>query len=121
MLSERKEFPLEWRWGVVGGSHWEQATNLLPRGTLCVKIKINLAVEMGEISPFRTDVLAGNVALVTGGSSGIGLEITRQLGLHGAKVVISGRRQNVLDDACQALSKDGITAHGVQVRNDSII
>lgn len=71
---------------------------------------------MSEVSPFRSDLLAGRVALITGGSSGIGLEIARQLGLHGAKVVISGRRQNVLNDACQDLEKDGVTAHGVQVR-----
>jgi len=70
---------------------------------------------MSDISSFRPDLLAGRVALITGGSSGIGLEIARQLGLHGAKVVISGRRQNVLNDACQDLQKDGVTAHGVQV------
>ena len=31
-------------------------------------------------SPFKSTVLAGRVALVTGGGSGIGLEVTRQLG-----------------------------------------
>ena len=67
-------------------------------------------------SPFRPDLLAGQVALLTGGGSGIGLEITRQLGLHGAKVVISGRREAVLQEACRALSAEGITAHYVQVR-----
>ena len=33
-------------------------------------------------SPFLPTVLAGKVALVTGGGSGIGLEIVRQLGAH---------------------------------------
>eukprot|EP00884_Botryococcus_braunii_P009253 jgi/Botrbrau1/18329/Bobra.0179s0056.1 len=65
-----------------------------------------------SVSPFRTDLLAGQVALVTGGSSGIGLEIVRQLGLHGAKVAITGRRQGILDEAVKYLQKDGIVAVG---------
>lgn len=65
-------------------------------------------------SPFKPDILRGKVALVTGGGSGIGLEITRQLGLHGASVVISGRREQVLRDACTALGAEGVTAHFVQ-------
>ncbi|PSC74048.1 H(+) hexose cotransporter 2 isoform B [Micractinium conductrix] len=65
-------------------------------------------------SPFKPDVLSGRVALVTGGGSGIGLEIVRQLGLHGAHVVISGRREAVLAEAVAALGAEGITAHYVQ-------
>ncbi|EFJ42344.1 hypothetical protein VOLCADRAFT_67136 [Volvox carteri f. nagariensis] len=65
-------------------------------------------------SPFKPDILKGRVALVTGGSSGIGLEIARQLGLHGARVAISGRRQDVLDSAVAALAAEGITALGLQ-------
>lgn len=66
-------------------------------------------------SPFRSDILNGKTALITGGGSGIGFEITRQLGLHGAKVVISGRRKAVLEGACEALRRDGITdCHFVQ-------
>ncbi|KXZ54019.1 hypothetical protein GPECTOR_5g13 [Gonium pectorale] len=65
-------------------------------------------------SPFKPDILKGRVALVTGGSSGIGFEIARQLGLHGAKVAISGRRQDVLDSAVGSLKSDGITAMGLQ-------
>ncbi|KAG2487676.1 hypothetical protein HYH03_013676 [Edaphochlamys debaryana] len=65
-------------------------------------------------SPFKSDILKGKVALVTGGSSGIGLEIARQLGLHGARMAVSGRRQEVLDQAVSALSADGVTAMGLQ-------
>jgi hypothetical protein len=36
---------------------------------------------------------AGQVALITGGGSGIGFEIARQLGRHGAAVVVMGRRE----------------------------
>lgn len=35
---------------------------------------------MQSQSPFKEDALAGKVALVTGGGSGIGLEISRYLG-----------------------------------------
>mmetsp|Transcript_29424 Transcript_29424/g.68088 ORF Transcript_29424/g.68088 Transcript_29424/m.68088 type:complete len:299 (-) Transcript_29424:699-1595(-) len=56
-------------------------------------------------SPFRNDCLAGKVALVTGGGSGICFEITRQLLLHGCVgVVICGRRKAFLERACQQLS-----------------
>jgi hypothetical protein len=36
-------------------------------------------------------------------------------GLHGAAVAISGRRQQVLDDAVAAFKEEGITAIGLQV------
>jgi len=67
-------------------------------------------------SPFRQNLLIGRVALVTGGGSGIGLEISRQLGLHGSSVVISGRRVEVLQEACKSLRKEGIKIHYVKVR-----
>ena len=38
-------------------------------------------------------------------------------GLHGAKVVITGRREQVLADSCGALSAEGIAALGVQLRS----
>eukprot|EP00899_Mesostigma_viride_P029649 jgi/Mesvir1/986/Mv17529-RA.1 len=70
-------------------------------------------------SPFRDDVLKGCTAFITGGGSGIGFEISRQFGKHGARVAIMGRRAKVLDGAVEALAKEGITAIAVQgdVRN----
>ena len=46
--------------------------------------------------------LAGKHALVTGGGTGIGMGIARQLLKAGATVTISGRREDVLLDATLA-------------------
>ncbi len=43
--------------------------------------------------------LAGKIAVVTGGSAGIGLGIAKRLVLEGASVVIAGRRQAELEAA----------------------
>ncbi|XP_073058812.1 peroxisomal 2,4-dienoyl-CoA reductase [(3E)-enoyl-CoA-producing]-like [Primulina eburnea] len=64
-------------------------------------------------SPFRADVLIGKVALLTGGGSGIGFEISAQFGKHGASIAIMGRRKNVLDDAVSVLQSLGIPAIGL--------
>jgi 2,4-dienoyl-CoA reductase [(3E)-enoyl-CoA-producing], peroxisomal len=58
-------------------------------------------------SVFRPDCLAGKVALVTGGGSGICFEVTKQLLLHGATgAVICGRRKNFLERSAALLEQE---------------
>jgi NAD(P)-dependent dehydrogenase (short-subunit alcohol dehydrogenase family) len=50
--------------------------------------------------------LAGKHALVTGGGTGIGLAISRAFCEQGARVVITGRREDVLRTACESLGRN---------------
>jgi NAD(P)-dependent dehydrogenase (short-subunit alcohol dehydrogenase family) len=56
--------------------------------------------------------LAGKVAVITGGSSGIGLATAQRFVQEGAYLFITGRRQSELDKAT-ALIGDGVTALAV--------
>src|SRR6202035_4126429 len=56
--------------------------------------------------------LAGKVAVVTGGSSGIGLATAQRFVNEGAYVFITGRRQTELDKT-KALIGDGVTTVAV--------
>ena len=47
--------------------------------------------------------LSGRVALVTGASGGIGREIAHTLSNAGAKLVLSGTREAVLEEVCESL------------------
>ena len=51
--------------------------------------------------------LNGQVAIVTGGGSGIGRETVRMLAAEGAHVVVSGRRQAPLDETVAEISRAG--------------
>ncbi|HEX4928264.1 MAG TPA: SDR family oxidoreductase [Burkholderiales bacterium] len=52
--------------------------------------------------------LSGRVALVTGGSRGLGLQIAEALGEMGARIAISARKQEELHEAKNRLSASGI-------------
>ena len=50
--------------------------------------------------------LSGNTALITGGTSGIGLAIAQRLGAEGCSIAICGRQRTKLDAAIAKLSAD---------------
>lgn len=55
---------------------------------------------------FREDVLTGQVALVTGGGTGIGAAIARELGRQGATIVIASRKAGNIDPAAAGLTEE---------------
>ena len=54
---------------------------------------------------FRSDLLAGQVAIITGGGSGIGAFIAAELGRLGATLVIASRKKERIEAAAQKLSE----------------
>ncbi len=56
---------------------------------------------------------SGEVALITGGSRGLGLEIAQGFGVAGATVIITARREQWLAEAKRELEAQGITAHAL--------
>ncbi len=74
---------------------------------------MNYKRDMGY-SPF---CLAGRLALVTGGGSGIGFGISRALVEAGANVVITGRREDFLKQAVEELGSDRASYIVNDIRN----
>src|SRR4029078_11391250 len=58
-------------------------------------------------SIFRPHLLNNQVAVITGGGSGIGLRIAERFASHGAKVVLVGRKQEKLDAAASGIRAAG--------------
>src|ERR1700686_3688053 len=64
---------------------------------------------LGRIEETNMKRLEGKVAVVTGGNSGIGLATAKRLQDEGAKVAISGRNQQTLDEAVNTIG-NGVLA-----------
>lgn len=61
--------------------------------------------------------LSGNTILITGGSSGIGLELSKQFVLRGNKVIICGRSQQKLDKAKKQIPELETYQYDLSVKN----
>ncbi|MFC6083579.1 SDR family NAD(P)-dependent oxidoreductase [Sphaerisporangium aureirubrum] len=55
--------------------------------------------------------ITGSSLLVTGGGTGIGRAVALAAARHGARVTISGRRRDVLDDTARCAAADGLDVH----------
>jgi len=76
---------------------------------------------MTGLSPQRLSDVDGLVAVVTGGGTGIGLMIAKALEANGAKVYITGRRQDRIEDAArQAAHGNIIPVQGSTSSHDDI-
>ena len=56
--------------------------------------------------------LAGKIAVITGGNSGIGLATARRFAAEGAHVFITGRRQSELDAAAKQIGPNVTAVQG---------
>jgi NAD(P)-dependent dehydrogenase (short-subunit alcohol dehydrogenase family) len=66
-----------------------------------------------EARPYNEGMkLSNKIAVITGGSSGIGLAVARRFVDEGAHVFITGRRQAELDAAARAIGRNVTTVRG---------
>jgi NAD(P)-dependent dehydrogenase (short-subunit alcohol dehydrogenase family) len=61
----------------------------------------------------RMGMLDGKTAIVTGGGTGIGLEIAKRFHKEGAIVVVSGRRKNIIEEAVRKIDGTGNRAFAI--------
>jgi short-subunit dehydrogenase len=66
-------------------------------------------------------VWTGRVAIVTGASSGIGLEVTRALVARGSRVAAIARSREKLEELARSLGPDSVTAFPLDVRDRSAL
>jgi NAD(P)-dependent dehydrogenase (short-subunit alcohol dehydrogenase family) len=64
--------------------------------------------------------LKDKVAVITGGSSGIGLGIAKRFAAEGAKVAITGRNQATIDKALKEIGPNGLGIQGDVSRLDDL-
>ncbi len=93
------------------------------------KVKKNIRKSIKKVVPiyipvFQSNLLENRVALITGGTSGIGFEIAKSFLNAGAIIIITGRNQKKIDTSCnllKALNKEFKTkVYGIELDNSKI-
>ena len=64
--------------------------------------------------------IRGKTILITGGTSGIGLESARQFLAEGANVIVTGRNQDKLDFAKKMLPQLTVIKSDVEKQDDAV-
>ncbi len=70
-------------------------------------------VDASELAAPSGRRLAGKIALITGGGTGIGLATAEEFARQGASVVVAGRRPEPLAEAVESIRGEGGTAEAV--------
>jgi peroxisomal 2,4-dienoyl-CoA reductase len=70
---------------------------------------------------FEPNLLTGKAGIITGGSSGIGFEVARYLLSLGAKMTITGRHREKLEQAQQKLGKECAIAVGDVRKQEDVL
>ncbi len=65
--------------------------------------------------------LRNKVAIVTGGSKGIGRSISESLALEGAKVIVVARGSDSISEVCKAIERSGGEAFGINADVTSLV
>lgn len=78
---------------------------------------------MGYQSVFAPGLFQGQVVIVTGGGSGIGRCTAHELASLGAKVLITGRKQDKLDKVLAEIAEDGgiAAAYAFDIRDEEAV
>lgn len=78
---------------------------------------------MSYSSILRDGCFAGEIHVVTGGGSGIGRCVAHELASLGARVVVTGRKQEKLDRVLAEIAEDGgeAEAHAFDIRDEDAV